>query len=597
MLRSFPESLVHSMVVSHVTETQNQLPIDAVEQRSLVFDDIHHLASDIFTLLSLMGKYHFVVMNREVLVESRAHPHFDLHVAVGLPINKRWIAAQAMEIQQPLSQAFSQEESTLGVAYMGCAAPLFENGRIIGAIGWYEDTDAIEKHRQLIEHMNIANEQFATTNQHLHQRTCQTIEVTSASQDRLEQLKEMLTSVSNTVETVTKIANQTQILGLNAAIEAARITQDTNGFTHVARDIRKLSVSTKTLAVQIEKGIAVLKADVATLQAQYHQIHQYGTTQLADITNMSEKTAQLAERSQELQAVFAQRLDISQKSGKHQRTDNLTTQGIVASAQRLAPILFQVLSLSGYYSLAVADQERIVTSLSSEHFDLGVKAGDVLTSQWISSRVQRAGHPMSAVVDKEQSAFQSGYDAYAVPLKEDGKVVGALVFYQSTEIREKKNALTCGIHAEADELSTLNHSFDKSTKAIDKTNEAIQNGLHRLLASFATITQASHAIIEVAENIRVLGLNAAIESSHADQSGRCFIVVAEEISKLADSSRQFASEINTAIIALQEQISQIQTQVENARRLGEQQHSEASVMAELSDCIIQLAKEQYKGEE
>jgi methyl-accepting chemotaxis protein len=80
---------------------------------------------------------------------------------------------------------------------------------------------------------------------------------------------------------------------------------------------------------------------------------------------------------------------------------------------------------------------------------------------------------------------------------------------------------------------------------------AIQNQIMELSEQTDRIGNISSLVSDLANQTNMLALNAAIEAVRAGESGKGFAVVATEIRKLADLSKESASQINTLVSAIQ----------------------------------------------
>jgi methyl-accepting chemotaxis protein len=92
----------------------------------------------------------------------------------------------------------------------------------------------------------------------------QFIEATGSLASKLQAISGKTKNIGNIVTTITKVADQTNLLSLNAAIEAEKAGEYGRGFSVVAREIRRLADQTAVATLDIEKMVREMQSAVSS---------------------------------------------------------------------------------------------------------------------------------------------------------------------------------------------------------------------------------------------------------------------------------------------------------------------------------------------
>jgi methyl-accepting chemotaxis protein WspA len=132
----------------------------------------------------------------------------------------------------------------------------------------------------------------------------QLVESTTDVSTKLGMIREKADSINAVVTTITKVADQTNLLSINAAIEAEKAGEYGRGFLVVAREIRRLADQTAVATLDIETMVRQMQDAVSAGVMQMDKFADEVRSGVAQVTRINQMTWEIITEVQSLSGRF-----------------------------------------------------------------------------------------------------------------------------------------------------------------------------------------------------------------------------------------------------------------------------------------------------
>jgi len=245
--RQFCSNYIHksSLGDSRCATCHNQMGQDAIRGGGAFIGPCHAGLIDFSAPIIINGEHLGTVLGGQILDKQPEEDKFrrvaqELH----LPEDELWESAQKIDIVDRKNINASAEVLHI------VANTLAQEGykRLETEL---LTKDLVENFIQISQTVEILAEsaQNITYNQH------------TLSQ-KISEIGEVTNEISQVLIAISKVADKTKLIGLNASIEAARLGNEGRGFSVVAKEIQSLSENSKRTAMQINELNAQIGASI-----------------------------------------------------------------------------------------------------------------------------------------------------------------------------------------------------------------------------------------------------------------------------------------------------------------------------------------------
>lgn len=218
------------------------------------------------------------------------------------------------------------------------------------------------------------------------------------------------------------------------------------------------------------------------------------------------------------------------------------THPILKAFHDFAPIMSEMFPDGAV--LYCTDLHKVAHKQASSKFDIpGLQIGDNLKEDFISKLVIEGKRPITKEYDVSIYGVPILATAYPLFSDETGEVVATFGLFipkvAAVNLRDISKNLEDGLA----EIAATIQQLAASATQIHTNEQVLNNNILEITSLSQEINNVSSFIKEIADETKMLGLNAAIEAARAGEAGRGFGVVAEEIRKLSEQSKSTVPKI------------------------------------------------------
>ncbi|MFT8347554.1 methyl-accepting chemotaxis protein [Clostridium saccharoperbutylacetonicum] len=193
------------------------------------------------------------------------------------------------------------DKAHYGFSFKAIATPIFNEEKEV--VGWFGVSMDMEEYDEIVtatEHLKLSLDETKITTTDIANSAVHLSEKVNFLIENTENTEKLIDEGSEAIKLIENIARQSNLLGLNAAIESSRAGEYGKGFSVVAGEMRKLALNSAESSKKISEALNQMSQSMKVIIKTINELGGISTNQAAGLEELSATVEEISANSEVL---------------------------------------------------------------------------------------------------------------------------------------------------------------------------------------------------------------------------------------------------------------------------------------------------------
>ena len=264
---------------------------------------------------------------------------------------------------------------------------------------------------------------------------------------------------------------------------------------------------------------------------------------------------------------------------------NIVENKVLKDMIKFLPSLYKI--FNDEECMAICDREKFIYVETGNKYTMPYKPGDSINPS-LKIPIEKK---TAVTYDIPENVVRGGVKCHCLPIFDDEEVVGLVTITNHLANKNRLNEIIKELTQSLSQITAGTKSVAAGVQDLADMNSSLLEKTNETTVKAKNTDKIVNMIKEISDQTNLLGLNASIEAARAGELGRGFSVVAEEIRKLSDTSKESINKIDTIIKEISTGINNIDTGLVDINGVSQNQSSAIEEIAASLDALEVIVEE------